>query len=81
MGNILFYLFDAILIVFCVVHIIVYIADSDYDPPFLLTVITSLILAITAMIIYIRTDGGSFIPAVLLVINSLLASRIIRKRI
>ena len=80
MGSILFYVLDSILILFCTYHIISFLVNRDDDVSFLISMIIGFVLSVIAMIIYIITDGGSFIPSILLGINGMVSAWAINRR-
>ncbi len=81
MGAVPFFILDSALILFSVYHIIRYIIDNDTDISFLILMIVGFILSVIAMIIYIVSDGGSFIPSLLLAVNGFLGALVISKRV
>jgi hypothetical protein len=42
--------------------------------------IIGFVLSVIAMVIYITTDGGSFIPSILLILNGFLSTMAINRR-
>ena len=70
MSSILFYILNSILILLYTYRIISNNSNG--------LVIVGFVLSVTAMIIYIVTDGGSFIPSILLILNGMLSMMAIK---